>query len=108
MIYKELLDPLAYAKAVHSPGLKDVHMVKTEYFTMPMIAALEKAGIRMDLDCVDWNLGEAPSSFTDVFETPCADKTITPDPSHHRLQLGRRYGDRTVNNGLAFLQTWAT
>ena len=44
----------------HSPGLKHVHMVKTEYFTMPMMAALKKAGIRLELDCVDWNLGQQP------------------------------------------------
>ena len=29
---KKLLDQLAHAKAVHFPGLKNVHMVKTEYF----------------------------------------------------------------------------
>ena len=28
--------------------------------------------------------------FKEVIETPCVDKTITPDPSHHRRQLGRR------------------
>ena len=66
---KELLDQLADAKAWHFPGLRDVHMVKTEYFTMPMIAALEKAGIRMDLDSVDWNLGQAPSSFTNLLDS---------------------------------------
>ena len=66
---KELLDQLADAKAVHFPGLRYVHMVKTEYFTMPMIVALEKAGIRMDMDCVDWNLGETPRSFTDLLDS---------------------------------------
>ena len=38
------------------------------------------------------------------FKTPCADNIITPDSSHHRRQLGRRYADRTVNNSLAHLQ----
>ena len=69
---KELLDQLADAKAMHSPGLKHVHMVKTEYFTMPMIAALERAGIRMELDSVDWNLGQTPSSFTDLLDSSTA------------------------------------
>ena len=43
--------------------------------------------------------------YEEVFKTPCADKVITPDPSHERRQLGRRYAERTVNKGLAFLQS---
>ena len=42
--------------------------------------------------------------YKEVFKIPYADKTITPDSSHHRRQLGRRYADRTVDNGLAHLQ----
>lgn len=51
---KKLLDQLAHAKAVHFPGLKNVHMVKTEYFCMlPMMVTFEKAGIILDLDHVE-------------------------------------------------------
>ena len=43
--------------------------------------------------------------YEEVFKTPRADKTITPDPLYHRRQLGRRFAERTVNNGLALLQS---
>ena len=43
--------------------------------------------------------------YEEVFKTPRADKTITPDLSYHRRQLGRRFSECTVNNGLALLQS---
>ena len=43
--------------------------------------------------------------YEEVFKTPRGDKTITPDPSYDRRQLGRRFAERTLNNGLAFLQS---
>ena len=43
--------------------------------------------------------------YKEVFKTPYTDNIITPDPSHHRRQLGRRYGDRTVNYDLALLRS---
>ena len=44
----------------HSPGLKHVHLVKTEHFTMPIMAALKKSGIRLELDWLDWKMGQPP------------------------------------------------
>ncbi len=43
--------------------------------------------------------------YEEVFKTTRADKTITPDPSHHRRQLGRRFAEHTVHNGHALLQS---
>ncbi len=58
---KKVLDELAHAKAVHFPGLKNVHMVKTEYFCMSeMRAAFEKAGIILDLDHIEPDMEMAP------------------------------------------------
>ncbi len=48
---EKVLDELAYAKAVHFPGLKKVQMTKTQYFTASeMWVASEKAGITLELD----------------------------------------------------------
>ena len=48
---KKVLDELAHAKAVHFPGLKKVHMMKTRLFSMAVMkVAFEKSGIIMDLD----------------------------------------------------------
>ena len=58
---KKILDELAYAKALHFPGLKNVHMVKTEYFCMAeMRQAFEKAGIVLDLDHIEPEMETAP------------------------------------------------
>ena len=58
---KKVLDELAHAKAVHFPGLKNVHMVKTEYFRMSeMRFALANAGIILDLDHTEPDLEMAP------------------------------------------------
>ena len=57
---KKLLDQLAHAKAVQFPGLKNVHMVKSEYYCMssPTLATFEKAGITLDLDHVELDFTE--------------------------------------------------
>ena len=60
-IAEKILDDSSCAKAVHFPGLKKIHIVKTEYFCLsPIMVAFEKAGIIMDLDHVEQELGEAP------------------------------------------------
>ena len=43
--------------------------------------------------------------YEEVFKTPRADKTITPDPSYHRRRLGRRFAEHTVHDGQALLQS---
>ena len=43
--------------------------------------------------------------YEEVFRTPLADKTITPDPSYRRRQLGRRFAEHTVKYDLAFLRS---
>ena len=44
--------------------------------------------------------------YEEVFRTPRADKTITPDPSYRRRHLGRRYAERTVKYNLGLLQSY--
>lgn len=43
--------------------------------------------------------------YEEVFKTSRADKIITPDPSYHRRQLGRRDAEHTIDNGLAIIQS---
>ena len=43
--------------------------------------------------------------YEEVFRTPRADKTITPDPSYRRRQLGRRLAERKVKYDLAILRS---
>ena len=63
---KKLLDQLAHAKAVQFPELKNVHMVKSEYYYTPSLtlATFEKAGITLDLDHVQT---DDPTDFYHCF-----------------------------------------
>lgn len=62
---KKLLDQLAHAKAVHFPGLKNVHMVKSGYYytSSLTLATFEKAGITLDLDHVESDVTETCHRF---------------------------------------------
>ena len=43
--------------------------------------------------------------YEELFRMPFAGKTITPDPSYRRRQLGRRFTERTVKYDVAILRT---
>ena len=43
--------------------------------------------------------------YEEVFKTPLADKTITPDPWYRRRKLGRRFAERTVKGNSALLRS---
>ena len=43
--------------------------------------------------------------YEELFSMPVAAKTITPDPSYRRRQLGRRFTERTVRYELAILRS---
>lgn len=43
--------------------------------------------------------------YEEIFRAPLADKTVTPDPTHRRRQLGRRFNEHTVNCNSALLRS---